>query len=438
MSLRWKVALALATIAIVSAIAIGTASYRTTRSRLLAEVDRSLVGVETVLRQQIIGRARLPERGPLSGLDARLIASDGTVVESTFPVDLPVSEDDLAVTGSRRSARTATVDTAEGSYRVRTVALPRGAVQIGRSLDEVERVLSDLRARIVLWSLVVGAAATAVGWVIASGITASLRRLTDAAGHVESTGRLDVDVGAAGDDEVGRLTAAFDRMLAALGRSRDEQRRLVEDAGHELRTPLTSLRTNVDTLQRYSDLPAADRDAVVADLGAEIEELTQLVDEIITVASGEVSDEPFVSVDLAELVRQVSERYERRTGRSIEVTGDSVTVRGQPGSIQRAVSCLLDNARKFDPSDVPIEVEVTATGVTVGDRGPGIAEADLDHVFERFYRSDAARGEPGSGLGLSIVDSVARRHGGQTFARRRSGGGAEVGFTVSPLPPPRG
>lgn len=436
MSLRWKVALSMAVLAMLSTIAIGTVSYRTTRSRLLAEVDRSLVGVEDVLRQQINGPGRLPARGPLSGLDARILAPDGRIVESTFPTELPVDDDDLAVADARPSDRIATVETEAGSYRVRTVAFRRGVIQVGRPLDEVDRVLRELRGRILLWSLVVGVVATAVGWLIASRITASLRRLTVAAEHVESTGRLDADIGAAGHDEVGRLTAAFDRMLSALGRSRDEQRRLVEDAGHELRTPLTSLRTNVDILRRYPELPAAERDALIADLRAETDELTELVNEIVTVASGEVSDEPFVTVDLTDLVQQVSQRYERRTGRAIEVTGTPATVRVQPTSVQRAVSCLLDNARKFDPSDVPIEVTIDGTKIAVGDRGPGIAQADLAHVFERFYRADAARAQPGSGLGLSIVDAIARRHGGHAFARPRDGGGTEVGFTMSALPPP--
>ena len=437
MSLRWKVALSLAAIAVLATIAIGAASYRTTRSRLIAEVDRSLENVEGVLRQQILGRpGRLPERGPLSGLDAQIVAPDGTVVESTFPTELPVSAADLAVSGSGRTDRIATVDTDAGTYRVRTVAFARGAIQVGRPLEEVERVLRELRTRIVLWSLGVGVAATAAGWLIASSITASLRRLTDAAEHVESTGRFDVDVGAAGGDEVGRLTAAFDRMLAALRRSRDDQRRLVDDAGHELRTPLTSLRTNLEMLQRYPSMTAADREAILADLHAETAELTDLVNEIVTLARGELSDEPFVRIDLTELVREVADRYARRTGRTIEISGSTAIVSVQPSAVQRAVSCLLDNASKFDRSEAPIEVSVDGTTVTVSDRGPGFADADLPHVFERFYRADAVRAEPGSGLGLSIVEAIAERHGGHAFARRRDGGGAEVGFTVSVLPPP--
>jgi two-component system sensor histidine kinase MprB len=99
--------------------------------------------------------------------------------------------------------------------------------------------------------------------------------------------------------------------------------------------------------------------------------------------------------------------------------------------VQRAISCLLDNACKFDPSGT-IEVTVGAAGIAVADRGPGIPEHELPLVFDRFHRADDARSMPGSGLGLSIVREVARRHGGEAFARNRDGGGAVVGFRLGP------
>lgn len=437
MSLRWKIALAMAAIAVVSTIAIGAVSYRSTRDQLLSEVDRSLFDVERVFREGQFGRDPLPERGPLSGLDARVIDSSGEVLESTFQVDFPVDDAAAATLGRRAATTIGTVDTDDGAYRIRTVGIPRGAIQFGRSLAETERVLDGLRTRIVLWSLLVGGLAAAVGWWISSAATKPLRRLTAAAEQVEATGRLDVEVGPdERSDETGRLTAAFRSMLAALARSKDEQRRLVQDAGHELRTPLTSLRTNLDVLDRYPELGDDDRRDIVDDLRAEVDELTDLVDEIVAVASGESSDEEPVELRLDELVADVAERYARRTGRSIDVTQRPTTVVAQRTAVQRAVSCLLDNATKFDTSDRPIDVTVAEATVTVADRGPGITDHDLPHVFDRFYRADVDRTRPGSGLGLSIVAAVARRHGGAAFARNRPDGGAEVGFRIGVWPPP--
>lgn len=432
MSLRWKIALALAAIAAVTAIVFGSLSYRSTRDRLLAEIDRSLVAADV----RALGRDRLPDRGPLSGLEAQIVAPDGTLVASTFPEPIPVDEADLALIGERRD-RFTTVATSGDTYRVRTIGLTRRAVQVGRSLEETDRVLDSLRSRTVFIAALVTAVAGALGLWIAGRVTASLRRLTDAAELVESTGRLDIEVGADGDDEVGRLGAAFDRMLAALARSKDDQRRLVEDAGHELRTPLTSLRTNLDALQRYPDMSDDDRDAILVDLRAETRELTTLVDEVVAVGSGDAADEPMSSFDLADLVEGLVERFERRTDREFVLSVEPSPVVAQRSGVQRAVSCLLDNAAKFDTSDAPIEVTVGAGRVSVADRGIGIAGDELARVFDRFHRSDEARTLPGSGLGLSIVREVARRHGGEAFASNRSGGGAEVGFRLG-VPPVSG
>ena len=437
MSLRWKIALALAVITSVATIALGAANYRTTRDRLYAEIDRSLTAVDARVSDRLLGSGdRLPERGPLAGYEAQLLLADGTIVQRTLDVPLPVSELDRSLAGQPGRSVVTTATVGDDSYRVRTVGLPRGAVQIARSLDETERVLQALRTRTLAWTLVVVAAAVAVGWWMASRITASLRRLTAAAEHVESTGRLDVTVGEDGDDEVGRLGAAFDRMLVALRRSRDDQQRLVQDAGHELRTPLTSLQTNLDALERYPSMSIDDRDAILADLQAETHELTQLVNEIVTVASGSHADEPYEAVDLMTVACEVAARFERRTGHPIEVVGESEPVLGQRASLHRAVSCLLDNACKFDRGPDPIQVVVDGRSVTVIDHGPGISEADRERVFDRFHRAESARSLPGSGLGLSIVRDVAQRHGGEAFVGADPGGGARVGFRVAAMPPP--
>ena len=117
------------------------------------------------------------------------------------------------------------------------------------------------------------------------------------------------------------------------------------------------------------------------------------------------------------------------------VTADDSMVDAPPSAIERAISNLVDNAAKFDPSGQPIEVVVSAGRLAVLDHGPGIAAADLARVFDRFYRSDPARALPGSGLGLSIVREVIERNGGTVEATARPGGGASVGFTLPVVDP---
>jgi two-component system sensor histidine kinase MprB len=99
---------------------------------------------------------------------------------------------------------------------------------------------------------------------------------------------------------------------------------------------------------------------------------------------------------------------------------------GDRDALDRAVVNLLDNAVKFSPTGEPVEVSVKGGQIAVRDHGPGIADADLPLVFERFYRANGARGLPGSGLGLAIVRQVAQAHGGHAFAERAAGGGSRL------------
>ncbi len=117
----------------------------------------------------------------------------------------------------------------------------------------------------------------------------------------------------------------------------------------------------------------------------------------------------------------------------MRVDADDLAVLGNPEGLARAIGNLLDNAAKFDPGGAePIEIHVRRGVVTVADRGPGVSPADVPRLFDRFYRADTARSLPGAGLGLAIVHDVATTHGGDVFARPRTGGGAEIGFTVNP------
>lgn len=450
MTLRSKIAVALAVLIGVAVLAVASAAYVATEDRLESEVDRSLavnarrvVGVDDRVLSVLCSAQFDPRpRGPLDDLAGpgtilQCLAEDGEVIASTASFDLPVGDGDVELAALGAGSRNRTVEVDGTPYRVQTVAVPDGgAVQIARDVAESQRILDALRRQLLAIGLVLTAVGALVGWLVARSATRPLIRLTDAAEEVADTGRLDVALPEPGADEAGRLARAFGAMLTALSRSREQQQHLVQDAGHELRTPLTSLRTNIETLARY-DLPEATRADVLADLDRESRELSELVDEVVLLATDRADDEPVGTVDLAEVVAEVVERARRRSGRTFVVTGPtppgSAVVAGRPRALARAVSNLVDNAVKFSPPATAVEVGVTAPGrVVVRDHGPGVAPADRDRVFERFYRSADARSLPGSGLGLSIVAETAASHGGRVTVTDHPDGGAV--FTLD-LPP---
>jgi two-component system, OmpR family, sensor histidine kinase MprB len=429
MSLRWKIALAVGAMAALATVAVGLLSYRLARDRMYAEIDVSLTEAVPTIRLDLRNPDWDPADRPPIFYTAQVLGPDGAVLGSIGSAWTPDS-DARSVVGRAGASIVDTVTIDDTRHRVRTTGFDGGAVQVARPLTEVDRVLSSFRTRIIVLVILVTAAATLLGSLIAARVTATLRRLTSAADTVRTTGRFDVTVPTEGDDEVSRLGSAFGSMLATLDRSRAEQRRLVQDAGHELRTPLTSLRTNLDVLRRHPDLPDGDRTQIVDDLHSEVEEMVELVNEIVTVAGGVAGDEAPSEFSLGDAARRVVDRFVRRTGRQFEVVADDSPVLAQETAVERAISNLLDNAAKFDTSEAPIEVRVADGTVSVLDRGPGIPADEIDVVFERFHRSAAAQSMPGSGLGLSIVHDVALRNGGSVHAANRDGGGAVVGFRL--------
>jgi two-component system sensor histidine kinase MprB len=224
---------------------------------------------------------------------------------------------------------------------------------------------------------------------------------------------------------VSRLARAFNTMLEALEHSQRAQRRLVADASHELRTPLTSLRTNLEVMAR-NGLDDSDRDRLRRDLVAQLEEMTGLVGDLVELAREE-EPEPPPAEDLRfdELVAAAVERARRHAPLVTFTTElEPALVEAVPARLDRAVANLLDNAAKWSSPGGTVDVRLAHGELTVRDRGPGIAPEDRGRVFDRFYRTDEARGRPGSGLGLAIVRQVAEAHGGSVVAEAAEGGGA--------------
>jgi two-component system, OmpR family, sensor histidine kinase MprB len=306
-------------------------------------------------------------------------------------------------------------------------AHPLGAVLVVRDMHEMFRALDRLRFILVLVSLgAVGLAAAAAALV--SGATlAPVRRLTAAAERIAETGEPSERVPEGGHDELARLGASFNTMLASLEGSLEKQRRFVADASHELRTPLTSLQTNIDVLREDIALEPVQRRQLLDDLHRESQEMRGLIAALLELARGgaQVEKEEY---QFDELVENTVERARTRfPDVSWETDGlEPTVVDGYPDRMERAVWNLLENAGKWSGDGGSVEVSLVGGDLEVRDHGPGFAEEDRPLVFDRFYRSAAARAMPGAGLGLAIVREVAEAHGGTVAAENAGDGGALV------------
>jgi two-component system sensor histidine kinase MprB len=272
--------------------------------------------------------------------------------------------------------------------------------------------------------------AAVFGWLAARAALVPLRDTTreieDVAETLDVSHRMEEGV----DDELGRLRRAFNKLLAEVELSEEARRRLILDASHELRTPLTSLRANAQVLGRINELPAEDVGQLSEDMVTQVDELTVLVGDLTELTRGEHSVEEATRFDLADLVTEcteIAETHARTRQVTFDLTTTPCTVLARRQRMARAVGNLLDNAIKFSPEGGEVAVACATGQVVVEDAGPGIDEADLPKVFDRFYRSPRSRGLPGSGLGLAIVDQVVREAGGTiTAGRSERLGGARL------------
>jgi len=301
-----------------------------------------------------------------------------------------------------------------------------GALQLAKDISEIEHAQQRIRMRLIATGLLGIFVAAIAGWWVARRTAKPIQQLADAAEHIALTQQLDTTLDIHGDREIKQLADSFNTMLSALRLSSDQQKQLVQDASHELRTPLTSLRANTELLERDT-LDTPTRDAILRDIRAEVDELTSLSSELSALASDQrLVEEPTV-VDLGEVAAEVALRASRRTGRAVTVVANNPqTVTVRLGQLERALNNLVDNALKFCPVALPVEIIVDGKRIDVVDHGPGISDTDKPLVFDRFYRAAATRALPGSGLGLAIVKQFANDHDANVSVSDTQGGGATV------------
>jgi two-component system OmpR family sensor kinase/two-component system sensor histidine kinase QseC len=221
--------------------------------------------------------------------------------------------------------------------------------------------------------------------------------------------------------------------LERLQRAFSVQRAFISDAAHELRSPLTALRLQLQLLDRAPDELA--RVEARSRLGAAVERAIHLVEQLLALARSEPQEASpgFATVDLSAVTAEgISDAHDLATSRHIDLGLDAtpnLKIRGDPEALRVLVRNLVDNAARYTPPHGSVQVRCCATPdeavLEVTDTGPGIAPADRERVFDRFYRRAAAQ-ESGTGLGLAIVKAIAERHGAHVSLDDAPGGGLHV------------
>jgi two-component system sensor histidine kinase MprB len=448
-SLRLRVAVLAALMVGMAAAGVSAAAFYVVRGSMYSGLDQQLIDrARTVVDNGLV--ASLPAAA-LYGSDIRigLLTAQSTLITVRDSLQPPFDADELEVAAGKLTSSLRTVNDE------RVLAVPSGspgiALVLAQPMEPMRHTLAGLG---VVLALVGGAGVVLAGLAGATVAGAGLRpvqRLTSATERVASTGDLR-PIPVTGTDELARLTHSFNVMLGAVAAARDQQRRLVADAGHELRTPLTSLRTNMELLMAAGSgtgpgartLSEADRKEIFDDVHGQLEELSTLVGDLVELARDDAPQAANESVDLVDVVERALARARRRAGEvSFSEQLAPWMLPGDATALERAVLNLLDNAVKWSPPRGVVRVGLHPVGddtamLEVADAGPGIAEADRPHVFERFYRATEDRGRPGSGLGLSIVKQVVERHGGSVRVGRSAAGGALLALQLpgSPAEPP--
>ena len=448
MTLRHRVSVAAAVGVLIVVAAVSSVLYFVYAASVHSRADVTLVdaaqqasSITQRIKQSASGGRSIPDFSvpvTVGSVELQLFLGPAVGQPTQFG---PLDSRDVAVAEGAQPPYFADQHHGGHQFRVYTAAVPGGAlVRTSRAADADNGALRN--AALLLAGLTVVAAGVTYGAarLTAGRILRPIADLTAAADRVSrtrdltarrrSTGRNDSRT----NDEVGRLSSAFDAMLAALHESVTAQRQLVADASHELRTPLTSLTTNLDLLEDGAGLTDPQAPALVRAAREQAGELGQLITDLLDLARYHESAPHRETVRLDLLTDQAVHRLRQRAPHVvIDADLRPCLVHVDPAAVDHAVSNLVENAVKWSPPGTAVHVVVENGQVSVTDHGPGIAHEDLPHIFERFYRAPDARGMPGAGLGLAIVGRVAQANQG-TVEVRTGPGGSTFTLAFPPLP----
>ena len=392
-------------------------------------------------RQRVPGQPYLQ----LRDVDGLLLQSDPNLQDSD-PIPLDNTTRQRILAGERAVLDIAEVNGERFLVQNQLVTLRNGStriVQVAVSLAERDRYLNRLRRMLTIGSGLVVLVAFGIGWFFAGFALRPIHRITQTARAIGAAQDFSKRVDYTGPaDEIGQLATTFNDMLARLQAAYHQiesslrvQKQFVADASHELRTPLTTIRGNLGLLQRNPPLAADEQADIVTDMVDETERLMRLVHNLLTLARTDaIRQLPLSAVAVSEVAEDICRQAKNLSPeREINCRIDaSLVAQANPDALKQVLLVLMDNAIRHTAADAEITLaaDSTADGVhiIVRDTGDGISAEQLPHVFDRFYRGDAARTGAGAGLGLSIAKELVEAQGGHISVRSSPGQG--TAFTV--------
>lgn len=303
-------------------------------------------------------------------------------------------------------------------------------VQAAQVLNDVERVLGQLLFALALAVPLMTIFAATGSYLLVTRTLRPIDRMTHTARAISSgdlSARLNLSKT---DDEVGRLAATFDDMLDRLEASFERERRFLADASHELRTPITAMQAILGVMREQRRTPE-DYERAMDDLADVNERMRALVERLLQASRTESPVQMLKErVNLSELLNDLGETMQpiaQQRGLALSTQcAPGLYVLGDIDALLRLFINLIDNALKYTDAGFVRVTAQTRQGlaqVEVSDSGRGIAPEDLPHIFDRFYRADPSRSATGFGLGLTIVQDIARRHNGKVSVTSEIGRG---------------
>ncbi|HJS19257.1 MAG TPA: ATP-binding protein [Anaerolineales bacterium] len=335
-------------------------------------------------------------------------------------------------------------ETISGSYLAEGIPITEDGsvvgilVPIGYDYEGLPRELefiNRINRTLLLGALIGGVIALLLGIFLSRTLTRPIRELTRAT-HAVSEGDLSQQVPVRSEDELGELAQAFNKMSAQLSRSVNARRQMTADIAHELRTPLSLILGHAEAVHDGVLPPTRENFEIIRDEAMRLEHLVNDLRTLSLADAGELRIQ-LERIEPQRLIQEVASLYQYHAHRknisfALDIAADLPDIEVDPGRMTQVLTNVLDNAIRHTPENGHVTLGAKPAGdrveLFVQDSGPGLNIEALDRIFERFYRSDAARqrGDGGSGLGLAIARSIVQAHGGQVSAESEAGNGLKI------------